>query len=101
MNTALFNTSVSERLRSSAERAARGRDFGVLDVPLPRGVWGQLREEVAQIRPWPLEGEVEALILPSLSGALRCWPPDVEVSGSRIGWGEVGDPDGPTREGKR
>lgn len=70
-------------------------------VPLPRGVWDGLRDELAQVRPWPLEGAVEALILPSKSGALRCWPPDVEVSGSRVGWGEVGNVDGPTREGKR
>lgn len=99
MNTAILTVSAASQLRDAAEAAAAGRVYGAVDVILPDRVWRQLRDELAQVRPWPADADVEALILPSPSGALRCWPPGADISGTRIGWGETGNPDGPTREG--
>ena len=99
MSTALLDVSAAAQLRGAAEAAAAGREYGAVDIILPDRVWRQLRDELALVRPWPADAEVEALILLSPTGALRCWPPGADISGARIGWGETGNPDGPTREG--
>lgn len=97
--TAIFGQSTEAFLRTAAEQGARGREFGALLIFLADAVWKQLREEMESKRAWPV-ADAEALIVPvGHLGALWCWPRSAEMSGCRIGWGSVGNPDGPTREG--
>lgn len=97
--TALFGTSVEERIRDAALAGAQGREFGALLVFLADPLWQRLREEMEAKRAWTVSGAEALIVTVGELGSLWCWPRSAEMSGCRIGWGAVGNPDGPTREG--
>ena len=91
--------SVERGLRDAAHVGARGREFGALPVLLAESVWGRLRDELETKRAWSVSDAEALVVTVGALGTLWCWPRSVEMSGCRIGWGNTGDRDGPTREG--
>jgi hypothetical protein len=99
--TAIFGASAEALLRSAAEQGARGRAFGAFPVFLADQVWEHLRDEMEAKRAWSVSNTEALIVTVGELGSLWCWPRSAEMSGCRIGWGTTGNPDGPTREGKR
>lgn len=78
--------------------------LGAVDVEVPPFMWNLLSGASPHQAvfggteyPWSDEGEGPVTIVTEV-GVLRCWKSGTKISACAIGWGERGDPDGPTRD---